>query len=58
MVFVSTHREYRDQRECANLRLILCDDPHCVDNTGDIAEDRQQDVDPELLADPYLQEYP
>jgi hypothetical protein len=29
-----------------------------VDYAGDVAEDRQKDVDPELLADPHLQEHP
>jgi hypothetical protein len=34
--------------------------PDRVHNTlyaGDITEDRQQDIDPEVLADPHLQEY-
>jgi hypothetical protein len=28
-----------------------------MDNARDIAEDRQQDIDPEVLANPNLQEY-
>ena len=40
------------------VKLILRDDPHSVDYAGDVAEDRQQDVDPKLLADAHLQEYP
>jgi hypothetical protein len=29
-----------------------------VDYARDIAEDRQEDVDPKVLADPHLQEHP
>jgi hypothetical protein len=29
-----------------------------VDYTGNVTEDGKQDVDPELFADPDLQEYP
>ena len=32
------------------LRSVFCDDPHRVDYAGHVAQDRQQDVDPELLA--------
>lgn len=37
--------------------LSTCDDPDGVDDAGKIAQKRQQDVDPELRADAYLQEY-
>ena len=33
------------------LRSVLGDDPHRVDYAGHVAQDRQQDVDPEVLAD-------
>ena len=32
------------------LRSVFGDDPHRVDYAGHVAQDRQQDVDPELLA--------
>ena len=40
-----------------NAKLILRDDPDRVDDTGDVAKDRQQDVDPEVLSYPDLQEH-
>ncbi len=39
-------------------KLVLRDDPHGVDYAGDVAEDGQQDVDPEVFPDPHLQEHP
>jgi hypothetical protein len=39
-------------------RSILRYDPHRVDDAWDIAEDRQKDVYPELLANSHLQEHP
>src|SRR5215207_4189987 len=40
------------------VRSVFGDNPHGVDYARDVAEDRQQDVDPKLLADAYLQEHP
>src|SRR5215203_3576948 len=40
------------------LRSVFGDDPHRVDYAGHVAQDRQHDVDPEVLADPHLQEHP
>ena len=40
------------------VRLILRDDPHGVDDAWDEAENGEQDVDPEVLADAHLQEDP
>jgi hypothetical protein len=40
------------------ITLVFRDDPHGMDYAGDIAEEGKQDVYPELLADPHLQEYP
>ena len=34
------------------------DDPHRMNQTGDIPEYRQEDVDPEMLGQSHLQEYP
>src|SRR5215217_6828661 len=39
------------------VRSVFGDNPHGVDYARDVAEDRQQDVDPKLLADAYLQEH-
>jgi hypothetical protein len=36
---------------------VLRYDPHRVNDAWDIAEDRQDDVYPKLLADPHLQEH-
>jgi hypothetical protein len=38
--------------------LEFGDNPHRMDNAGDKAEDRKYDVDPEVLGQSYLQEYP
>ncbi len=38
-----------------NLALLLRDDPHGVDNTGDVPEDGQEDVEPEVEAESHLQ---
>ena len=53
----SVHREYRHHRGQTKVELILRDDPDRVDDTGDVAKDRQQDVDPEVLSYPDLQEH-
>ena len=39
-------------------RSVFRYNPNRMDYARDIAEDRQQDVDPKLLANPYLQEHP
>jgi hypothetical protein len=39
-------------------RLVFRNDPDGVDYARDVSEDGKQDVDPKLLADPYLQEHP
>ena len=41
-----------------SIKLILRYDPNRMDYAGDVSEDCQQDVDPELLSDPHLQEHP
>lgn len=33
------------------------DDPHCMDYAGNVAEDRKQDIDPEVLGKSHLQEH-
>ena len=33
------------------------DDPHCVDQPGHVSEYRQEDIDPEMLGQPHLQEH-
>jgi hypothetical protein len=38
-------------------RSVPSDDPHGMDYAGNVAEDRQQDIDPEVLGKPYLQEH-
>ena len=37
--------------------LSLKNDPNRMDDAGDIAQDRQQDVEPEVTADADLEEY-
>ncbi len=37
--------------------LVFRDDPHGVDDAGDVAKNGKQDVDPELLADAHLQKH-
>jgi hypothetical protein len=37
---------------------VLRDNPHCVNYTRDVTQNRQKDINPEVLTNPYLQEYP
>ena len=41
-----------------SVELVFGYNPHGMDDAGDEAEDRQQDVDPEVFTDPDLQEHP
>jgi hypothetical protein len=38
--------------------LVFGDNPHRMNYARDITEDRQKDIDPEVLANPHLQEHP
>ena len=40
----------------AALCSVLGDDPHGMDDAGQVAQQGQEDIDPELLADAHLQE--
>ena len=42
------------KRQLPKLSLVFRDNPNRVDYAGDEAEDSQQDVDPEVLANPHL----
>ncbi len=53
--FVSSGTETTEGK--TSVTLVFRDDPHGVDDAWDVAEDRQQDVDPKLPADSDLQEY-
>ena len=43
--------------ECFVCLLVFRDDPHRMDYARNVAEDRQKDIDPEVLTDPHLQEH-
>ena len=45
------------QHLLVKLHSVLSDHPHRMDYAGDVAEDRQQDIDPEVLGNPHLQEH-
>ena len=50
-------KAYEAFQEQLGVRLILGDNPYRMDYARDIAKDCQQDIDPEVLADPHLQEH-
>ncbi len=54
--FVSSGTETTEGK--TSVELVFGDNPHGMDDAGDEAEDRQQDIDPEVLPDPDLQEHP
>src|SRR5215210_2894817 len=48
----------RSRSVSLQIALVFRNDPHGMDYARDIAEDREQDVDPELFAYTHLQEDP
>jgi hypothetical protein len=59
--FMGGLHQYADvmsQHLAKRLVSVLGDNPHRVNYTRDVAKNRQKDINPEVLTDPYLQEYP